>query len=43
VAASKLTQAQADLMIQNMTARVKTMVERTEVGPAFGQGGATAG
>ena len=37
---SKLTQEQADLMIQNMTARVKTMVEREDVGPAFGQGGA---
>jgi hypothetical protein len=40
VADGKLTQAQSDLMIQNMTARVKTMVERTDVGPAFGQGGA---
>jgi hypothetical protein len=39
VADGKLTQAQADLMIQNMTTRVKTMVERTGVGPAFGQGG----
>ena len=37
---SKLTQEQADFMIQNMTARVKTMVEREDVGPAFGQGGA---
>jgi Protein of unknown function (DUF2680) len=36
----KLTQEQADLMIQNMTSRIKTMVERTDVGPAFGQGGA---
>jgi formylmethanofuran dehydrogenase subunit C len=40
VTAGKLTQAQVDLMIQNMTARVKTMVERTDVGPAFSQGGA---
>lgn len=40
VADSKLTQAQAELMIANMTARVKTMVEREDVGPAFGQGGA---
>ncbi len=40
VADGKLTQTQAGLMIQNMTARVKTMVERTGVGPAFGQGGA---
>jgi hypothetical protein len=40
VADGKLTQEQANLMIQNMTARVKTMVERDEVGPAFGQGGA---
>jgi hypothetical protein len=39
VDAGKLTQAQADLMIQNMTSRVKTMAERTGVGPAFGQGG----
>jgi hypothetical protein len=40
VADGKLTSEQADLMIRNMTDRVKTMVERTEVGPAFGQGGA---
>jgi hypothetical protein len=40
VADGKLTQSQAELMIQNMTARVKTMIERTDVGPAFGQGGA---
>jgi hypothetical protein len=33
----KLTQAQADLMIQNMQAQVKAMVERTNVGPAFNQ------
>ena len=40
VADGKFTQAQAELMVENMTARVKTMVERTDVGPAFGQGGA---
>ena len=40
VADSRLTPEQADLMIQNMTARVTTMVNRTDVGPAFGQGGA---
>jgi hypothetical protein len=40
VADEKLTQAQADAMIENMADRVKTMVERTDVGPAFGQGGA---
>jgi hypothetical protein len=40
VADGKLTGDQADLMIQNMTDRVKTMVNRTDVGPAFGQGGA---
>jgi hypothetical protein len=40
VADGKLTQTQADLMIQNMTSRIKTMVERTDVGLAFGQGGA---
>jgi hypothetical protein len=39
VADDKLTQAQADLMVENMTSRVKTMVERSDVGPAFGQGG----
>ncbi len=38
VADGKLTQAQADLMIQHMQTQVKTMVERTNVGPAFGQG-----
>jgi hypothetical protein len=36
----KLTTEQANLMIQNMTSRIQTMVERTGVGPAFGQGGA---
>ncbi len=40
VADKKLTQAQADTMIQTMTSRIKTMVERESVGPAFGQGGA---
>jgi hypothetical protein len=40
VADGKLTGDQADLMIKNMTDRVKTMVNRTDVGPAFGQGGA---
>lgn len=38
VADGKLTQAQADLMIEHMQAQVKTMVERTGVGPAFNQG-----
>jgi hypothetical protein len=36
----KLTSEQATAMIQNMTDRVTTMVERTDVGPAFGRGGA---
>ena len=40
VAEKKLTGEQADLMIQNMTSRIETMVNRTDVGPAFGQGGA---
>jgi hypothetical protein len=39
VDAGKLTQAQADFMLQNMTSQTKTMVERTGIGPAFGQGG----
>ena len=34
----KLTQAQADLMIQNMQSMVKTMVERTTTGPLSRQG-----
>jgi hypothetical protein len=34
----KLTQAQMDLMVQRMQTQVKTMVERTSVGPAFAQG-----
>jgi len=37
VAEGKLTQAQADLMVQHMQTQVKVMVERTSVGPAFGQ------
>jgi hypothetical protein len=36
----RLDPDQVELMIQNMTDRVKTMVNRTDVGPAFGQGGA---
>jgi len=39
----KLTETQAGLMIENMTARVQTMVERTDVGPAAGQGGMRSG
>lgn len=38
VADGKLTQAQMDLMVQNMQTQVTTMVDRTNVGPAFGQG-----
>ena len=38
VADGKLTQAQADLMIAHMQTQVKTMVERTSVGPALGEG-----
>lgn len=38
VAEGKLTQAQMDLMVGHMQTQVKTMVERTSVGPAFGQG-----
>jgi hypothetical protein len=38
VAGGKLTQAQADYMVQHMQTQVETMVERTSVGPAFGQG-----
>lgn len=34
----KLTQAQADTMLQNMQSMVKTMVERTTTGPASGRG-----
>ena len=36
----KLTQAQADVMIQNMQTMVKTMVERTTTGPMMGGQGA---
>ena len=43
VAAGKLTQAQMDAMVQNMQTQVKTMVERTNVGPAFAQGQARPG
>jgi hypothetical protein len=43
VAAGKLTQAQMDTMVQNMQTQVKTMVERTNVGPAFAQGQARPG
>jgi hypothetical protein len=35
VADGKLTQAQMDLMVEHMQTQVKTMVERTTVGPAF--------
>jgi hypothetical protein len=38
VTEDKLTQAQMDLMVQRMQTQVKTMVERTSVGPAFAQG-----
>lgn len=34
----KLTQAQADLMVERMTAQVTVMVERTTTGPMRGQG-----
>jgi hypothetical protein len=43
VADGKLTQAQMDLMVEHMQTQVKAMVERTNVGPAFGQGGARRG
>ncbi len=43
VADGKLTQAQMDLMVQNMQTQIKAMVERTNVGPAFGQGQARPG
>ncbi|MGE5602349.1 MAG: hypothetical protein ACM30E_04835 [Nitrososphaerales archaeon] len=38
VSDGKLTQAQADAMIQNMQTMVKTMVERTTTGPMGGRG-----
>jgi len=43
VADGKLTQAQMDFMVQHMQTQVKTMVERTAVGPAFSQGQNPAG
>lgn len=43
VADGKLTQAQMDLMIERMQTQIKAMVERTSVGPAFGQGQARPG
>ncbi|MGQ9768616.1 MAG: hypothetical protein ACUVSS_15185 [Anaerolineae bacterium] len=43
VADGKLTQAQMDLMVERMQAQIKAMVERTNVGPAFGQGQARPG
>jgi hypothetical protein len=43
VDAGKLTQTQMDTMVQNMQAQVTTMVERTNVGPAFAQGQARPG
>jgi hypothetical protein len=39
VADSKLTQAQMDLMVEHMQTQVKTMVERTTVGPMQGREG----
>ena len=39
VADGKLTQAQMDLMIEHMQTQVKTMVERTTVGPMQGRQG----
>jgi hypothetical protein len=39
----KLTQAQADLMIERMTAQIKVMVERTTVGPMMGGQGMRGG
>ena len=38
VADKTITQAQADLMYQNMQAQVPRMVNRTSTGPASGQG-----
>lgn len=43
IADGKLTQAQADLMLEHMQTQIKTMVERTSVGPNAGQGQAKAG
>jgi hypothetical protein len=39
VAGGKLTQAQMDLMVEHMQTQVKTMVERTTVGPMQGRQG----
>jgi hypothetical protein len=39
VADGKLTQAQMDLMVERMQTQVKTMVERTTVGPMQGRQG----
>jgi len=39
VSDGRLTQAQADLMIQNIRTQVSQMVDRTDVGPADGRGG----
>jgi hypothetical protein len=39
VADGKLTQTQMDLMVEHMQTQVKTMVERTTVGPMQGQQG----
>lgn len=39
----KLTQAQADAMVQNMQAMVKAMVERTTTGPMMGHQGMMGG
>jgi len=39
VADGKLTQAQADLMVEHMQTQIKTMVERTTVGPMQGRQG----
>ena len=39
VADGKLTQAQMDLMVEQMQTQVKTMVERTTVGPMQGRQG----
>ena len=43
VADGKLTQAQMDRMVAHMQTQITTMVERTTVGPAFGQGQARPG
>lgn len=39
VSDGRLTQAQADQMIQNIRTQVSQMVDRTDVGPANGRGG----